>query len=331
MTDLFKKEPVYTPETQPINELDTNSVVEKPVPFGEYRPVVNPAFPSDTPLGGANDPLTPPSEPFHEYQPMGGPGFEVGGRDVNSADVGMTGHVIKEQDYTPEVKPVNEPMYTPENQPITEPLHTPEIEPINGLDTNSVVENPVPFGDYRPVVNPALPRETAMGGTYDPLATPTEPFKDYQPVGGPGFAVGEGNNALVEEAPLNRAMPNAAPVPFETMASKSVLAEPPLSDTTPFSTVASNIGALAALLPREDSERFRTRWNDIQGMFVDEPRSAVTQADALVSDVIGQITNMFASEHTSLESEWKKGNEVSTEDLRKALQRYRSFFNRLVV
>jgi hypothetical protein len=91
------------------------------------------------------------------------------------------------------------------------------------------------------------------------------------------------------------------------------------------------VGSLAALLDREVSEHFRTRWNEIQGRFVDEPRSAVQEADALVSDVVKQITQMFASEHSSLEGQWNQGNDVSTEDLRKALQRYRSFFNRLVV
>jgi hypothetical protein len=88
---------------------------------------------------------------------------------------------------------------------------------------------------------------------------------------------------------------------------------------------------MAALLNREESEHFRTRWNEIQGKFVDEPRTAVQQADALVSEVSAQITQMFASEHTALEAQWNQGNDVSTEDLRKALQRYRSFFNRLVV
>lgn len=64
---------------------------------------------------------------------------------------------------------------------------------------------------------------------------------------------------------------------------------------------------------------------------MDEPRSTVQQADALVSDVIEKITQMFANEHGALEEQWKEGKDVSTEDLRKALQHYRSFFNRLVV
>jgi hypothetical protein len=93
----------------------------------------------------------------------------------------------------------------------------------------------------------------------------------------------------------------------------------------------TNIGSLAALLDNDVSEHLRTRWNEIQGRFVDEPRSAVQQADALVSEVVDKITQMFASERGSLEGQWKEGNDVSTEDLRKALQHYRSFFNRLVV
>ncbi len=85
------------------------------------------------------------------------------------------------------------------------------------------------------------------------------------------------------------------------------------------------------LLDSEESEILRTKWNKVQARFVDEPRSAVKEADALVTEVIGQITNMFAKEHSLLEGRWNQGNETSTEDLRKALQRYRSFFNRLVV
>jgi len=85
------------------------------------------------------------------------------------------------------------------------------------------------------------------------------------------------------------------------------------------------------LLKLDESEQFRARWNEVQGKFVDEPRSAVQQADTLVSEVIEKITQMFANEHNLLEGQWNQGNEVSTEELRKALQHYRSFFNRLVL
>ena len=88
---------------------------------------------------------------------------------------------------------------------------------------------------------------------------------------------------------------------------------------------------MAPLLNQEDSENLRKRWIEIQGKFVDEPRDAVQQADALVSEVLKQVIQVFASEHSTLESQWNQGSNVSTEDLRKALQHYRSFFNRLVV
>lgn len=86
----------------------------------------------------------------------------------------------------------------------------------------------------------------------------------------------------------------------------------------------------ASLTPAE-AEYLRTRWNNIQGKFVDEPGSAVIQADALITEVIEKITQPFADEHTALKSQWRDGNDVSTEDLRQILQHYRSFFNRLVV
>jgi hypothetical protein len=75
---------------------------------------------------------------------------------------------------------------------------------------------------------------------------------------------------------------------------------------------------------------FNTRWSEIQAGFVDEPRSAVQRADALVSDVINRIGDSFGRERAQLEQQWDRGDNVSTEDLRVALQRYRSFFSRLL-
>ena len=103
------------------------------------------------------------------------------------------------------------------------------------------------------------------------------------------------------------------------------------SKITPQVLSGTNLRSPAALLDLDESEQFRTRWNEIQGKFVDEPREAVKQADALVTEVVEKLTRMFADEHGSLELQWNQGIDVSTEDLRKALQHYRTFFNRLVV
>ncbi len=116
----------------------------------------------------------------------------------------------------------------------------------------------------------------------------------------------------------------------EVMA-KAEAIEPPGQEMTPAASYLNmKPESTTNLLLREDSEHFRTRWNEIQGKFVDEPRDAVQQADALVSEVVDQITRIFATEHGTLEGQWKQGSDVSTEDLRKALQHYRAFFNRLV-
>ena len=132
--------------------------------------------------------------------------------------------------------------------------------------------------------------------------------------------------ALIHETPMGGTVAVVGPM------DEKIVHEAPMGETiTHEAPIGTNAGSSAALLSREESEHFRTRWNEIQGKFVDEPRSAVQQADALVSEVIEQITQMFANEHSSLEGQWNQGNEVSTEDLRMALQRYRSFFNRLVV
>ena len=100
--------------------------------------------------------------------------------------------------------------------------------------------------------------------------------------------------------------------------------------TTHAASTGTNSGSSMTLLNREESELLRTRWNEIQSKFVDEPRAAVQQADELVSEVIKKIIQMIANERSSLESQWNQGNDLSTEDLRKSLQHYRSFFNRLV-
>ena len=84
------------------------------------------------------------------------------------------------------------------------------------------------------------------------------------------------------------------------------------------------------LFPDDELLGYRTRWDAIQTGFVDQPRAAVEQADALVSQVVNRLTEVFTRERSTLEGQWTKGDDVSTEDLRVALKRYRSFFHRLL-
>jgi hypothetical protein len=86
----------------------------------------------------------------------------------------------------------------------------------------------------------------------------------------------------------------------------------------------------APLLAASDAERFRTRWDETQRGFVDEPRTSVESADQLVAELMQSLATSFAAERASLEQQWEHGDDVDTEQLRMALRRYRSFFERLL-
>ncbi len=84
------------------------------------------------------------------------------------------------------------------------------------------------------------------------------------------------------------------------------------------------------LFTDSDVTDLRSRWSNVQTGFVDEPRKAVEDADKLVAAVMKRLAEGFANERSSLEKQWDRGDNVSTEDLRVAFQRYRSFFDRLL-
>jgi hypothetical protein len=79
-----------------------------------------------------------------------------------------------------------------------------------------------------------------------------------------------------------------------------------------------------------NGDRERERWHTLQARFVDDPRDTVADADALVAELLQELAGTFSSARADLERQWTAGDDVSTEDLRVALQRYRSFFERLL-
>jgi hypothetical protein len=85
-----------------------------------------------------------------------------------------------------------------------------------------------------------------------------------------------------------------------------------------------------AFLPKQQVDEMRDRWTMIQTAFIDEPRRSVKDADALVASATKQIAEAFTNQRSQLEKQWSKGDEISTEELRLALQQYRSFFSRLL-
>jgi hypothetical protein len=94
--------------------------------------------------------------------------------------------------------------------------------------------------------------------------------------------------------------------------------------------MAADPGSHASLLDDGELQNMTMRWKDIQAEFVDEPTTAVREADALVAELMQRLATMFASERAELENRWAGGNQVSTEELRQGLRLYRSFFERLL-
>jgi hypothetical protein len=87
---------------------------------------------------------------------------------------------------------------------------------------------------------------------------------------------------------------------------------------------------MGPLLAQNLVQEFRSRWDRVQTGFVDEPRVAVQQADELVAQAIKALAENFAAARSGLEEQWDRGDNVSTEDLRVALRKYRTFFQRLL-
>lgn len=104
----------------------------------------------------------------------------------------------------------------------------------------------------------------------------------------------------------------------------------PVSSTRVGTATGGHEPGATPLFPHNELEGLRSRWKEIQTNFVDEPRKAVEQADGLVASAMKRLAEIFADERSNLEKQWDKGDQVSTEDLRVAFQRYRTFFDRLL-
>jgi hypothetical protein len=122
------------------------------------------------------------------------------------------------------------------------------------------------------------------------------------------------------------AEPTQDHAPLETVdASGHVESSTPTADTSSTSHSADQM-----LFRDGELTEMRSRWTEVQAAFVDDPRDCVQKADSLVADMVDRLTSGFAQARSGLEAQWSRGEQVSTEDLRIALQRYRAFFERLL-
>ena len=123
---------------------------------------------------------------------------------------------------------------------------------------------------------------------------------------------------------------DAAPAEDEQLStadeSSAVRTESSQMETAP----SSELSTERSLLADNDLSGLRSRWDDVQAAFVDNPKECVQKADTLVAEVVEQLTTGFSDARSRLEAQWDRGEKVSTEDLRVALKRYREFFQRLL-
>jgi len=118
--------------------------------------------------------------------------------------------------------------------------------------------------------------------------------------------------------------------PAEAADRGAVLERDPVTGREPVMPAPAEDARRTMLFKEDEAGRFRARWTDVQGAFVDSPRSAVERADSLVAETMKRLAEMFSDERAKLEAQWGRGDNVTTEDLRVALQRYRAFFDRLL-
>ena len=138
----------------------------------------------------------------------------------------------------------------------------------------------------------------------------------------------------VEVVHLSRPKEQNVNVPVVESATTAPAATRAIATGTGYNAAAATARAkepdTGPLFSTEEAARLRTQWDAVQVGFVDEPRKAVEDADSLVATAMKRLAEQFAEERSKLESQWDRGGDVSTEDLRMALRRYRSFFGRLL-
>jgi hypothetical protein len=132
------------------------------------------------------------------------------------------------------------------------------------------------------------------------------------------------------QAPVETAQTPAEPV--ETAQTPAESVEAPVENRAERVEPSVDTADTAEQTLFDDGELLdmRSRWTEVQSAFVDDPRDCVQKADGLVADVVDKLTTGFAGVRAHLEEQWSRGEEVSTEDLRIALKRYREFFERLL-
>jgi hypothetical protein len=178
----------------------------------------------------------------------------------------------------------------------------------------------------------APPDRTEAGDLERRDVTADDPGREeLQPDLSPDATIPQDRAADVEPGrdPLRQDQDRSAEVGVD-QESVSMPVGAPAAQAAPDTGTADSTSTAGPLLANDDAEGFRARWTDVQTGFVDAPREAVERADGLVAELMQHLAKTFADERGRLESQWDRGDDVPTDDLRTAFQRYRSFFERLL-
>ena len=138
------------------------------------------------------------------------------------------------------------------------------------------------------------------------------------------------NLNLNRESTRDRAMApdDLDPRPMPETRSPEALDQRPMSEAR--APARSEDESLEPLFSPDAARDFRASWDAVQIGFVDDPKQAVRQADQLVRQVLDDLGQTFSSERNAVDGGTDTANQASTENLRLALRRYRSFFQRLL-
>lgn len=202
------------------------------------------------------------------------------------------------------------------DQPMTRAATREQSAIGTGADEQDRTGEVTPAGDARAA--------TAAGDDQGDVG-PTAPRDEAGATTASGLGPTSGSTSLRDDS--------ITPSQAETAAAGVTAPDAPITGTTDAQaagTGTASAGDAGPLLSAEASSSFQRRWEEVQTRFVDEPRGAVEDADGLVANLMKQLAEGFAQERERLEAQWDRGEDISTEDLRIALQRYRSFFQRLL-
>ena len=176
------------------------------------------------------------------------------------------------------------------------------------------------------MTQPGLSTDDLAGRSADPQHGSTQVPNDAYPQHADAQAPADPYPSTDAQAPADAYPATAAQAPADAYPAAGAQAP---ADSYP-AAGAEQAERYAPLLDDREADGFLDRWRDVQARFVDDPQEAVRDGDGLVAELMQALAQRFSEQKTGLQEHWDRGGAPDTEELRRALQEYRSFFHRLL-